>query len=553
MLTLHGYLARELLRTFVLTSVALTLLVVMGGGVANIFKGEGIDAEDLVKVFAFLTPVAITLILPVAALFSAAITYGRAAADNEITACRAAGINIRRLLLSAGLLGLFVTATTYASWNYLIPQLSRAIEDITRRDLPAIVVGQFQRAKPLVFGRYRIMANRCEILDPARIGPDQPAAHTYLLLSGVTFLEEEDEEIARYGTADATIIDFDHSGVVPRVAVDLQGMRTFDAARRQYYNLAHQILGPFDVPLPIRRKTKFENLQTLMEYRVHPEKNPEIEDRLYGLKRELMAYFLYSHVVERLRGEGSFKLTGPDVSYQVFSKEGGQDPDDGRPTLGLVRVQEVTPTGSLTYTADRATIELRSSADRTRPLVMVELLGNVEIRPETAVGSADGASSPTDMRVVRKQRESLKPIQYMDQPELARRIESVDAGSLLAEEPPAELPKRQTQQWERLLERLRKFDSEIRGEIHFRASYSLTSIAVVILGAALGIIVRGGQVLTAFGISCVPSLFVVLSSIVGRNLADRPDYSLASLSVMWGGTLLIYLASAFVTTKVLQR
>src|SRR5262245_11274604 len=124
MRTLHLYLARELLKTFALTAIALTLLLVMGGGVANIFKGEGLGAEELIKVFAFLTPVAVTLILPVAALFSAAITYGRAAADNEITACRAAGINIHRLLLSAALLGLFVTITTYWAWNYLIPGLS---------------------------------------------------------------------------------------------------------------------------------------------------------------------------------------------------------------------------------------------------------------------------------------------------------------------------------------------------------------------------------------------------------------------------------------------
>ena len=136
MLTLHGYFGRELLKTFAMTAVALTLLLVLGGGVANLFKGEGLGADKLVQVFAFLTPVAITLILPIAALFSAAITYGRASADNEITACRAAGINIHRLLLAAAALGLAVTGVTYWSWNFLIPGLSKRIADVTRRDIP---------------------------------------------------------------------------------------------------------------------------------------------------------------------------------------------------------------------------------------------------------------------------------------------------------------------------------------------------------------------------------------------------------------------------------
>src|SRR5262245_23577439 len=42
MRTLHGYFFRELLKTFGMTALALTLLVVMGGGVANIFKTQGV-------------------------------------------------------------------------------------------------------------------------------------------------------------------------------------------------------------------------------------------------------------------------------------------------------------------------------------------------------------------------------------------------------------------------------------------------------------------------------------------------------------------------------
>ena len=544
MTTLHLYLARELLKTFALTAVALTLLVVMGGGVANIFKGEGLAAEDMAKVFLFLTPVAVTLILPVAALFAAAITYGRAAADNEITACRAAGINVHRLLLSAGLLGLFVTLVTYWAWNYMIPNLSRQIEALTRHDLPTIVVQQFQKAKPLIFGRHRIMATHCEIAQPAESSTIDIKNHTYLWLTGVSFVEMEDEEIMRFGTAEETVIDFDTTTNTPRISVNLEGVHLFDAARRQYYDLASQSLPPFEIPLPIRRKTKFENLGNLLEFQSQPQLAPEVEDRLYGLMRELMTLYMYEHVVDHLRSDGYFRLISPTATYDIYSKEGSQDPDDGRPLMRIVRVEEKGPAGTLVYTAESATIELRSSLDRMHPNIQVELIGSVEIR-----NPADNAED----RVVRKPKEPLKLIPYMEQKELRERTLAFDPVPFLAGEPITGLPKKQAKQAEKLLEFVRKFKAEVQGEIHFRASYAITSIAVVMMGAMLGIIVRGGQVLTAFGISCIPSLFVVLSSIVGRNLADRPDLTMASLGVMWGGAAFIYLATAVIGMKFLQR
>lgn len=553
MLTLHTYLARELLKTFGLTSVALTLLVVMGGGVANIFRGEGLGAEDVFKVFLFLTPVAITLILPVAALFSAAITYGRASADNEITACRAAGINIHRLLLSAGLLGLFVTIFTYVSWNFMIPGLSRMIEETTRRELPGIVMGQFQKARPLAFGKYRITAGRCEIMENPPPGIVLPEDHTYLLLSKVSFLEMGDEEYLRYGTADATIIDFDGSGDTPRVTVDLQGVRTFDASRRQYYDLAHQVLGPFDVPMPMRRKTKFENLARLVHYQRHPAESPEIEDRLFGIRRELMSFYVQQEAIDRLAKDGVIKWMGPGVQYEISARQYAVDPDDGRTTLRDVRVVEVEDPPrrdgdgmKQVMTAESATLDLRSAMDKNRPLIMVELIGNVETR------TVAPARRDND-RTVRKTKESLKPLEYMDQPGLVDRLAQFDTKAFLQGTPIVGLPRKQHKQCERFWQRLDTFRAEVIGEIHFRGSYALTPVAVVLMGAILGIIIRGGQVLTAFGISCVPSLFVVLISIVGRNLADRPDYSTVSLFVMWGGTAFIYLATAFVAFKVLKR
>lgn len=560
MRTLHSYFARELLKTFAMTAIALTMLIVMGGGVANIFRGEGIGAEEMAKIFAFLTPVAVTLILPVAALFSATITYGRASADNEITACRAAGINIHKLLLSAGLLGLFVTCFTLVSWNYIIPGLSARIEDITRKDLPAVVQGQFQKARPLAFGKYRVMANSCVAIDPevvAKIAATtQPEGervetkdHKYLQLTGVSFLEIENQELQRYGTADDTIIDFDPGSPdspAPKIVFGLQGVRTFDATRRQYYELAHQKLGPIPIPMAIRRKIKFENLQTLRRLLNDPTAIPEVDEQLSYLKRDILTYYLAQSVDNALSSHKPIIFKGRNLTYEMTAQSWTIDPDSGQPRFkdGVTVIEDLNGVRRV-YRADTAIMELKSAMIRQSPNIIINLAGNVEVRPEHAAAGE---------RIVRRPKQELTPISFMDQPDLAARADRFDLEAIIdPSNPMPDLPTHQAKLRGKATTLLKKYQGEIQGEINFRLSYSFCAIAVVLAGAIMGIIVRNGQVLTAFGISCIPMAIVVVSSIVGRNMADRPHLANLSVAVMWGGTAIMYALTALVGLKFLKR
>ena len=90
MVTLHGYILRELLKTLGLTLAALTVLFTMGGGLYNVIRYEGVSAADVLSFIPLLLPIVLTLTLPIAALFAATMVYGRLAADNELVACRAA-------------------------------------------------------------------------------------------------------------------------------------------------------------------------------------------------------------------------------------------------------------------------------------------------------------------------------------------------------------------------------------------------------------------------------------------------------------------------------
>ncbi|MCG8408754.1 MAG: LptF/LptG family permease [Phycisphaerales bacterium] len=556
MRTLHFYFGRELLKTFLMTSAALSLLIIMGGGIGNIFTSEGIGAEGLAKILLYLAPIAVTLILPVAALFSATITYGRAATDNEVLACRAAGINIHWLLVPPLVLGLLVTIFTYFSWNYLVPSLMWGINEFTRRDLPTIVTGQFQKGKPLTYGKYRIMANQCRTLGPddfpedavSETSADYWKNNTLMQLTGVSFLEFQNHELVRFGTADHTLIEFNHSGSTPRVKTDLQRVRSFDAVHRQYYEFEHQILGPWEIPLPIRRKIKFENLDMLLEFKHNPMAIPEMEDLMHGMRREIMVFFLNQHIEEQMAKGRPYILKGrvrqSDFQLEISAKEYRADENDCR--LRNVRVRKTTVPGepAQVYTSDNALIELRKGMRTNQHVIAVELSDNVQIRNEPA---------GRDDRVVKKPRETLPRVSFSDQVELNRRFTSFDIVDLIKGDSTLPLYPKQEKTRQKLTKKFDEYNAEVQGEIHFRASYSLVAIAIIVIGAVLGIIVRGGQVLTAFGISCVPMLFVIVASIVGRNLSDRPEFASVSLIVMWGATAFMYLATTFVAVRILKR
>ncbi|MGE0482274.1 MAG: LptF/LptG family permease, partial [Phycisphaerae bacterium] len=121
MFTLHAYILRELLKTFGLTILALTGVFTLGGGLYNVMRFEGVSSADLIRFLPILLPIAVTLTMPIAALFSVTMTYGRLAADHEFVACRAAGINVHRMFLAALLLGVFVGAFALLFGNYVIP------------------------------------------------------------------------------------------------------------------------------------------------------------------------------------------------------------------------------------------------------------------------------------------------------------------------------------------------------------------------------------------------------------------------------------------------
>ena len=97
-------------------------------------------------------------------------------------------------------------------------------------------------------------------------------------------------------------------------------------------------------------------------------------------------------------------------------------------------------------------------------------------------------------------------------------------------------PGRQTPEWlRRESEGIRKKLKELRGdllaELHVRGAYGVSCFLMVALGAALGVLFRGGQMITAFALSVVPAMVVIVMLVMGKQIVRNPELP-AALGVL---------------------
>ncbi|MCH7926122.1 MAG: LptF/LptG family permease, partial [Planctomycetes bacterium] len=93
----------------------------------------------------------------------------------------------------------------------------------------------------------------------------------------------------------------------------------------------------------------------------------------------------------------------------------------------------------------------------------------------------------------------------------------------------------------------------IAATISERFAFSISVFVLVILGAALGIILRGTHAVTAFGVSFIPSLFVIITIVMGKQMAYNATTPVLGLLVMWSGIAVVAGLDAWTLTRVLRR
>ncbi len=525
--TLQRYIFREMGKTFVMTAIALTGVVGLGGGVLNMVRLGEVTPAQLGRMMALLLPLAAGLTLPIAALFSAAATYGRLSADNEFVACRSSGINMHILFLPTVVVSLVAAGLSFGLTNYMIPGMVRNLDKLITSDVGSFIRQRLNRPRGITLGgKYRVHADTCEV---------DPSDPNRITLHHIAFVELERGEWARFGTARQVDLVFDRSETRVRVDGAMRGLSFYDREQGQFCEVAEQRIGSSEIRSPLPQKTKFLKLNELIHYFRRPHEWHEAAKELERVRRAEGRLMVCDAVWKDWQDDGVITLADDDSRYTLRADEAGRIPEGRGIELTNAAIEESRPGRRCLITAQRAVIEV------TRADTMAE--SGVEIDVYDARLVSGGA-------VIERAKDTLGPVAI--DADIVERVEALDAAELLEpgvmddKDPLAHVRTRARETRDETYRR-------VVGTMSERTAFSVSVFVLVILAAALGIIFRGAHMMMAFGISFVPMLFVIIMIVTGKQMSHNAATHGLGLAVMWGGIVAVAGLDVWTLTRVLRR
>jgi lipopolysaccharide export LptBFGC system permease protein LptF len=555
MVTLHAYLLRELLKTFGLSVLALTALFALGGGLYNVMRFPGVTAGDLFTVLPLLLPIVITLTMPVAALFATTMAYGRAAADNELVACRAAGVNIHRLFLSAILLSVFVALFTLVAVNLVIPEFLQRIEYFARGNVRDLAFHRLLQDGYIHYGRagkehYMLTAQQVKPVEReelVRKGFDPPGhGISYFWVEQPTFLMIDARgELKQFSVAEGGLCQFDTGGAQVNVTIYVINARYYEVGKR-VLQIPEKMIGPYEAPVRFPVKPSMVDLETLQRWRAAPWEAPDLLAEIDRFRGRLRGYLFYLDAAEQLSDEGTLVLHDANgARYEITAdscvageqrlllagaKVAKHEPPRERPTRYVAAEARLTAAASA---PGETLVELELSATPDQPVL--------EHNPRAV--DYETAREKESLRL----EGLLLPQRVLDQMERYSPAAVIDADVALPED--SALADAQGA-LRRSADKLRR---KVGGLIHFRLGFASSALVTILMGAALGVIFRGSRALAAFGLACIPFGIVTILMLMGRQLTESSGTETIGPYVIWGGLALVGVTDGFILRFGVRR
>ena len=529
--TLHRYIFRELLKVFILATVAMTLILSLGFLLKPI-QDYGVSPEQVLRLMGYLTPITLTFVLPMSALFAASMVYGRFAADRELDACKASGISLWTLVYPGLCLAILVAIANLVLSFPISPSFVQRSEKSVKANAEQILFRNLQRK-----GYYTLPKSTLKVyaerVDPAKN-----------LLEGVIVLDAKSADIEWMVLAKAAKVEFEMHSEYNNVKIITQdAMRIDDLASVEIGNAV--IERQFE-PL-LADSIKFYKLEKLKQIRTDKLKYPPVRK---------VAMQAYDQAILEMVGQ-YFNQTFSESNSQVML----QDADGRRDYFLTAAGCSVNPSRELTL-------------DLQGPIKMVEYdrVSNQKINRECLKASCRldnnqtvprlelNLESPTwDRGDGVKNVQMVKLINNVNLPEPIE--EKLNAGGVLATlmsigQPASALPlpsDRLKTNIQQVGYKVAGVNDEIDAELNSRLVFGLGCVSLILTGIALGIMLRGGHLLSAFGASAIPAGVLIVFIVAGKQITKNPATSAAmGVTTMWLGLILLTGLTALVYRRLLK-
>jgi hypothetical protein len=419
---------------------------------------------------------------------------------------------------------------------------------VVESNVAGLIEQRLHRPRGLKLGDYRIYADEMQA-DPDRNDP--------VVLHRVAFVQTKGETWVRYGSALSVGLHFDRQADRIRAAAVMSGLTLFDRKEGSFSEVGELEVSAPEAPVLLRYQIKFMNLWELFHYWANPTEWPPVAETIERLRTAVGRLRVHEALLEDWKTDKTIMLSSvgcvPDA------------PEQGGCRTFTLRAQraEAIPGGDGVELTDAVISEKTNGKERMHAArrVVLEVMrakapAESEIRIEGyGVRVTDGAQT------VERAREDLGPAEVP--PQLAERIARLSVTELLetdfrfvrdapyaatatTADPLAERRK-EVHEW------LGGTVRRIAATFSERAAFSSSVLVLVLLGAVLGIVFRGSQAVVAFGISFVPSLFVIILIVMGKQLSQNAGTHIAGLATMWVGIVVTAFVDWWTLVRVLRR
>lgn len=562
--TLYYYISRDLFKVGLPALAAFTLVMTVFAIIEPLRK-QGLETKQVIALISYTLPVMLTLTLPIASLFAATIVYGRFAQDNELMASRASGIAATTLLAPAIAVGLIVTVITLVMTNVVSPEMWARLEK------PA--AGDMQR----VFFRQMKLKNFMKHMGVHQLHADSVDLDTSTLY-GVVYTNGSGGSMPDMTAASAKVrlIQCDDGSWV--ADIEPQDALGWLKTSRRIGRLGTQPV-QFPIPMMAKEQPMGYTWERLWQVLADPTLNAEVRGELRKV-RELVCHDVFGREIADAINAGQVydKLQNEEFIYELSAPsalvdaKGAAVLSAGPPAPASAPAHATTgPTPAAgdakrvklaiysknhkllqTLTAQTGRVEFGTTSIGQEPVIDVKLAGEVI---DTLVGS--------DMAP--KRRDDWATGQLDIPPSLQQKADAISIEDVSAR------PESITQNpaimdtLKGLKERnIATLVAKVKGEIHSRLAYGVGCLLMVVMGAMLGLIFRGGQLISAFAIAMVPAAIVIIAILVGTQIQKRTSIGPISISgldlqipvgllIIWSGVMAMVLANAVVYMHLRRR
>jgi lipopolysaccharide export LptBFGC system permease protein LptF len=540
--TLHRYIFRELLKVFIPSAAALTLMLSLGS-ILRPVQEYGAGPQQVLHLMGYFLPITLTFVLPMAALFAATLVYGRFASDNELDACKAGGISLLTLVYPGLVLAIIVAIANLILSFHVMPAFVHRAEKSLKADAKQILFRNIQRSgyyKVPPDERYKIYADLADLRNNT--------------LAGVVVTEVKGDQIEKIITAERAEVMFDPHERFNEVRIT--AYNTYQMGSEDEAPFSAEWL-PLTVPFPplLGDDIKFKKIDEIKKIRLDLMRFDPIAKLARDTYAQFITELLAKDITEKIspapKGAGDannshklYKLHSGEKIIEFTAAQCGLRGEEQVHLSGEVVVFEYEAFGGKplrTLRCSKASIHIEG--DKFAPTLTMDLYS-----PRWQ--QQDGSEGLAQRVIIRG---LVLPQTIADKIEPENVLETISDASIstaLQKKPSERLKILQS----RLQKKIQTTLADIRAELHSRLVFGIGCVTLMMIGIGLGIILKGGHLLSAFGASSLPAAGLIVCIMMGKNITKNPYTQVNSgIVLMWASLVLLSILTVIMYRKLLRN